>query len=215
MKKQLMTLAVCFALTASATFAATSAKVTMKATVPVAAKTQTLNAKPCPPPATEKQKFEEKMAKDREELYCKLGLSQEQRDKADALHKCSRESAEPLFAKYHEEKAKLHELKAQKACPCKIEEQRLKVKVAKHAVKEHMAKYRKDFESILTKDQLCKFNQLRKEQKEEWKKAKCHCKGKCKCHHHHHMFMFDEGDFHFPGCPKKEEPKPACPCETK
>lgn len=219
MKKQLMTLAVCLALTTTSALASspkTATKETKPTTPPMTCQAKkTPEVTPCPKEIA-KQKFEERMAKDREELYCKLGLSAEQKTKAEAIHQEDKKSVEPLFAKLHAEKTKLHELKAKKACIAKIEKQKLKVKEAKHAIKAHMEKSRKEFEALLDKDQLVKFNAIREEQKEQ--------REKCKCHHHHHgAFNHDHDDFHGPFGPEpghrhgpdNERPAPKCPCEFK
>ena len=212
MKKQMITLAVCLALTATSALASStkiSPKTPAKELIPVATQTKASEATQCPE-ETAKQKFEEKLAKDREELYCKLGLSTEQKTKAEAFHQKTREGAEPLFAKLHTEKAKLHELKAQKACVVKIDEQKLKVKEAKHALKAHMKASGKEFEAMLDKCQLAKFKALREEKKEQWKKGGCHH------HHHHHDVCGNEEDsFHGPFGPHQEEPAPKWPCESK
>jgi carbonic anhydrase/acetyltransferase-like protein (isoleucine patch superfamily) len=118
-----------------------------------------------------------------------------------ALHQKNRASAEPLIAKLHTEKAKLHELKAKNACAAKIEEQRLNVKEARKALRAHMKQGRKEFEAILSKDQLCKFKELRKEKKAEF----------AKCHKHHGECCPEDGPKE-PCAPCKDEPAPKCPC---
>lgn len=206
MKKQMLTLAVCLALTATSSFAA-SCTVTPKTCTKTCPKATTTLTPKCPDKMS-KQNFEEKIAKEREDLYCKLNLTQEQRTNADALHQKNKTAAEPLFKKLHEEKVKLHELKAQKACAIKIDEQKLKVKEAKRALKKHMEASRKEFEAILNKDQLAKFEELKAQKKEEWKNKKCKC--------HHHEGFFDDDEFAPKACPPeaaKTEPK--CPCKAK
>jgi len=207
MKKQVLTIAICMALTASSALAAVTSKtVPTKNITPVACKCQEKTpAVTAAQPKEEscRQKFEEKMTKEREDLYCKLGLSKDQKDKAETLHQKNRASAEPLIAKFHTEKAKLHELKAKNTCAAKIEEQRLNVKEARKALRNHMKQGRKEFEAILSKDQLSKFKELRKE-----KKAEC---DKCKCHKHHDELCPEDGPKE-PCAPCKEETAPKCPC---
>jgi len=213
MKKQMITLAVCLALTATSALAsstATTSKAPTKAAIPVACQTKTPEVTQPTKEESLKQQFEEKMSQKRAELYCKLGLSNEQKDKAEAIHQTTKEGAEPLFARFHEEKAKLHELKAKKACPIKINEQKLKVKEAKHSIRAHMEKSRKEFEAILDKSQLAKFKAFREEKKAEWKQ------NKCKCHHHHHGAFTNKEGFQGPfGFWRTEEPVQNCPCESK
>jgi len=93
-------------------------------------------------------------------------------------------------------------LKAKNACAAKIEEQRLSVKEARKALRTHMKQGRKEFEAILSKDQLCKFKELRKE-----KKAECG-----KCHKHHNDELCPEKGPKEPCNPCKEDAAPKCPC---
>lgn len=165
MKKQILTLTLCLALTATSALAAGTTTVAKKAAV----KTTTTCAKACvktvkpaapvvvqapevvlTPEQLAKKNAEEKLAKDRECLMSKLGLTAEQKTKS-----------EPLIAKVHEERAKLCELKAKKACPCKILKQ-----------KNEVLKAQKAFRATLNKDQLAKLKEIKKE--------KC----KCLCHTH-------------------------------
>lgn len=212
MKRQMITLAVCLSLTATSALANSTKvipKAPAKALIPVATQIKAPETVQCPKEMA-KQKFEERMAKEREDLYCKLGLSTDQRTKAEALHIKTKEGAEPLFAKFHTEKAKYHDLKAKNACPGKLEEQKLKVKEAKHAIKIQMEKSRKDFETILNKDQLDKYKAIRKEKKEQWKKHKDQ-------HHHHNgpCCHDEEGICPAPFETEQEGQTPKCPCQTK
>lgn len=167
MKKQILTLALCLALSATSTLAATTpAKAPAKSKPCACAKSVEKGAvkvvKPVTPEEVKapevvltpeqlaKKNTEEKLAKNRECLMNKIGLSAEQKAKA-----------EPLLTKVQVEKAKLRELKAKKACPILICKQKCEVKKAKKA-----------FEATLNKDQLAKLKSL--------KKSKC----ACKCHDH-------------------------------
>lgn len=231
MKKQLLILTVCLALTATSAFAATApvkkATCPVKATVTVPAKSSPC-AKAAQTPCAEtvltpeqkvKKDFEEKMAKDRAELYCKLNLSEQQRLTAGAIEEKTKAEMEPLFAKLHEERAKLKELKAKNACPCKIAEQRVKVKAIKKDIKKHFMAAQKDFEAMLTNEQLAKFKAIKAERKAERKDmmkehckcdfpcpgdCKCPCHGKCPfCHKHHPKYDCKD---------KSKETTPECPC---
>lgn len=240
MKKQLLTLTLCLALTVGSAFAATPAPA-KKATTPVkvTATTKKVTApakaaattKKCPaasavktpapePVLTPEQKakkdLEEKIAKDRAELYCKLGLSEQQKLTASALEEKTKAEIEPLFAKLHDEKVKLHELKDKKACPCKIAEQKAKVKAVKKDIKKHFVAAQKSFEEMLTADQLAKFKVIKEQRKSERKElmgehCKCHfpcapgCP--CKCHRHHKPCGCDAAP-QGPTAP----PAAGCPC---
>lgn len=165
MKKQILTLTLCLALTATSALAATTTPVAKAPVKPATcacakpvAKAAVKVVKPAAPAEVKapevvltpeqlaKKNTEEKLAKDRECLLAKLGVSAEQKAKA-----------EPLLAKVQVEKAKLRELKAKKACPVLICKQKAEVKKAKKA-----------FEATLNKDQVAKLKSL--------KKSKCACK---------------------------------------
>lgn len=206
MKKQILTLTLCLALTATTAMANTTAKVAKKA-APVKAVSNIA----CQKPAQEvtltseqlaKKKFEEKMTKDREDFYCKLGLTSEQKLKAEALDKQSKIEAEPLFLKFRAEKAKLRELKAKKTCPIMLCKQKEEVRVAKKAIRAHMKTSRKAFEALLTKEQLTQFKVIRAERKHACKKCGCD-----KCHHNCDVAKGTET----PKCPTTTK----CPCGCK
>lgn len=215
MKKQILTLTMCLALTVTSAMASTHATkaasvkkpvALTKTVVPVAAK-QTKCEATTPATATltpaeeAKKKFEARMAKEKEDFYTALSLSAEQRAKADALDLKTRASIEPLMAKVHEEKAKLRELKTKKACPVEIMKQKHELKLARKAVRAQFAAADKEFRTFLTCDQLAKYEQLRKEKRAEMKKYhQCNCPF-CKHHRHHGKHQ----------C-QKSEAKSSCPC---
>lgn len=204
MKKQILTLSLCLALTATSALSCGASTVTKKAptkthtavsktvkkavkkTTPVACK-KTAPAVTLTPEQLAKQKIEEKMAQERAAKYDALDLSAEQRTKAEALAQKHREGAEPLIAKIHQEKAKLHELKAKKACPVSICKQKQALKAAKKDFRKYMANSRKEFEAILTPVQVAKLHAYEATKKECFKKhhangCQCPC---CRKHHHH------------------------------
>lgn len=195
MKKQILTLTLCLALTATSTLAASTATVTMKATQQTAKTVAPQAEKPCGCPCEAsaltkeqfKQKFEERIAKRKEALYAKLGLSSEQKSKALELDKKNRAEAKPLMEKLHEEKTKLNDMQSQKCCPVKLLEQKQKVKEAKKALRNHFKASEKSFEALLTSEQLTKFKAIKEERKANFKKH-CKCKGHCGCRKHPHMF---------------------------
>lgn len=215
MKKQILALTMCLALTATSALANCTAECAKKA--PAKACACAVKPVACQKAASEttltpeqmaKKKFEEKFAKDRQDLYCQLGLSAEQKTKAEALDQKNMVEAQPLFAKIREEKAKLKELKCKNACPGEICKQKMAVKSAKKALKAHMKASKQAFDSLLTKDQLAKLNTIREQRKKDMAKHKCDCK--CKCHHHHHEFGPESM-----GPMPAASPAPQCPCECK
>lgn len=200
MKKQILTLAVCLALTATTTLAATTApavnkKTPAKAPQQVAAKSAVkpvATVKPAPvqeqvsPEVQARIRFEAKMNQERELMHNALNLTPEQRTKAKALDQKTREEIKPLFEKVRAEKMKLKELETKKACPIEISKQKHEVRLAKKAIKKHFEASRKKFESILTPDQIAKLKVMREEKRAErakfMKEHKMHkhcCPGCC------------------------------------
>lgn len=222
MKKQILTLSLCLALTATSALASGTSTVakkapakthvavskTVKPVTPVANKVQT----PAPavtlsPEQLAKQRFEEKMAQEREARYNALNLSAEQRTKAEALDQKHRAGAEPLFCKLHQERAKLHELKAKKACPVAICQQKQAVKAAKKDLKKYFETSKKEFEAILTPVQIAKLKTLEEARKASFKDHANGCKCPC-CHNHKHH--------HHHGLAPVAAPAPTvapCPCQ--
>lgn len=215
MKKQILTLTMCLALTVTSALASVPATKTApakkpvavaKKVVPVAEKKASCEAAapatPALTPAEEaRKKFEARMAKEREEFYSALNLNAEQRTKAEALDLKNRTEVEPLIVKVHEEKAKLRELKAKKACPCEILKQKHELKAARHEVKEHFVAADKEFRAILTQDQVTKLDNLVKARKAEMKKHHpCDCPF---CRHHRHHCKHE--------C-QKSQASGTCPC---
>lgn len=215
MKKQILTLTMCLALTVTSALASTPATKHAPAKKPVAAEKKvvpvaekkascatTALATPALTPAEEaRKKFEARMAKEREDFYTALSLTTEQRTKAEALDLKNRTEVEPLIVKVHEEKAKLRELKAKKACPCEILKQKHELKVVRHEVKAHFVAADKEFRAILTQDQVTKLDNLVKERKAEMKKNHpCNCPF-CKHHRHHSKHEF-----------QKAQAAGTCPC---
>ena len=239
MKKQILTLAMCLAVTSTAALAATPAKVapatkaavsktatatakvltpvkTTSKTVVVKAPEKTPDAKPTPEQM--KKDFEARMVKERNRLYCDLGLTADQIKKAEELHVKSMEKGEPLMENVRLQKAKLFELKTQKASEAEITKQKAEVKAARKLIKKHMLASRKEFDAILTKEQLAKLKAIKAAKKAE---RKAFCKTHCKNGHKHggpEGFMgpkppMGEGPEGFmgPKPPMSAEP-PKCPC---
>ena len=229
MKKQILTLTMCLALTSTAALAAgtsTVAKTTpVKSTVstPVKAnlKATTSEVKPqlkpenpaCQKPLSReefKKQMEEKMAKERQAMYDALSLTDEQKAKAEANDLKTRNGVRPLMGKVRSEKAKLRKLEEQKACPCKIFAQKQEVKKAHNAVKSYLDNSKKDFEAILTPEQKVKFKKIDTERKAKMKEFKKH-------HKEHGPKGHGPKDFgpNGPGPDKMGPPPAGCPMGPK
>lgn len=208
MKKQILTLTMCLALTSTVTLAE-STKTVLKApakpvtTTPVKAPatatiTKATTSKSEAPKATATEKttvakpevaktmtkeeakkyFEEKRAKDRENLYNILGLSKEQKAKAETLDKKTIEGAEPVFKKAKKEHKKLNELKEKHASFFTIWRQEFVAKSSKNDLKKYFSKSKKEFETILNPEQKAKFKKLEKERHEQFEAFKKRYKSK-------------------------------------
>lgn len=191
MKKQILTLTLCLVLTATSALAngidAVAKNSSDKAASPVvkavvkntSKTTKSVTPVTCQANAPEvtltpeqlaKKKFEERLMKGRVDLYCTLGLTSEQRAKAEALDKQQRAEGEPLFTKFNTEKTKYYTMKAKNASTLEMYEQKNEVKLARKAIKAHLKTSREAFEALLTQDQLTKFTELREANKQERKK---------------------------------------------
>lgn len=190
MKKQILTLTMCLALTA------TSALADGTKTVPQAnGSTATVISTAAPKVKTQafvkpgeqvnlmsrddlKKHFEDKKAKERGLLYSSLNFSEEQIAKAEALDAKTRAEAGKYLRKVQIEARKLRELKARHASFFAIYKQKFSLKSARAEANKYFAKSKKSFESILTKEQKVKFkvideakkaeiNKFRKEHKQD------------------------------------------------
>lgn len=189
MKKQILALALCVALTTSAALAQGTmhkkySSKTAVQSVPGTANVLKSQLAPQAPGLGNQQqpkgitqedarkRFEERQNQERQRLYSDLGLSEDQKTKAEALHKKTISDVEPLIKKSHAEFKKLRELKRQKASIFAIWKQEHKVKSSRDAVIKHFDKSKKDFETILTPEQKKKFEEIDARKKEEMKKMK-------------------------------------------
>ncbi len=194
MKKQIFTLTMCLVLTAPTALAVRTNNVTPKARVNQEIKSITKSNLKTNGDASlssrdeAKKSFEEKKTKQRERMYNELGLSPEQKAKAEAADLKSKEEAVPLFKKVQVEAKKLKELRTKKASALEIWKQEKTLKAAKNNLKKHMEASRKAFESILTKEQEVKFSSIKEGKKREmgeFKKSHKHHGPKCQCAEHH------------------------------
>ncbi|MFA7658162.1 MAG: hypothetical protein WCY19_01875 [Candidatus Gastranaerophilaceae bacterium] len=172
MKKQILTLTMCLALTATSALAAGTNAVTQKAVSQVKT-AATTTVKPAPAPSVAKPEppkmmtreeakkhFEERRAQERERMYNALKLSAEQKAKAEALDAKTKQDVEPLIKKAQLEGKKLRELKAKKASSFETWKQEYTYKAAKNDVKKYFDSSRKSFEAILTKEQRAKYQEM-------------------------------------------------------
>lgn len=193
MKKQILTLSMCLALTATSALAAGTSAVIQKnavkapttITAPVNAQVKptapTVNQEPatCQRPSREEMKkmMEDKIAKERELMYNALQMTDEQKAKAIALDQKTKEGFKPLISKFRIEKIKLEKLKKDKACGCKIWKQKQALKATKREIKTYLDNSKKSFEAILTPEQKAKFKIMdaqRKAQMEKFRKEHRH-----------------------------------------
>ncbi len=162
MRKQIITLAICLALSSTYTLAQESGNT--EKTVPQA-KAFELTRK-----EQTRKCFKEKMSKKRENLYKTLGLSVEQREKVKELRKKNRGKAKPLINNLHQQKIKLYELKTQKASKIEICKQKHKVNLAQKALRDYFREVDKSFKAILTEEQLLKFRKIKEQRRDEIRK---------------------------------------------
>lgn len=188
MKKQILTLSMCLALTATAALAAgtnpivNSVSSKTKIAVPVKDSAKVRPTNVAAPSAQEQPKFmsrdeakkafDARKAKERELLYTALELTAEQKAKAEALDVKTRKNIEPLFRTLQVEARKFRALRAKKASAFSLWRQKLAVKSAKANVDKYLAKSKKEFEAILTPAQKTKFETIDAAKKEEMQKMK-------------------------------------------
>lgn len=142
MKKQILTLAMCLAVSATSVLADNA-----KTVKPVETKPATAIEKPAEPQSFKSEEearkyYEGKMAQRREAFYQDLGLSTEQKTKAEAIEAKTKTDAEALNKKFRSERQKLAEA------------------------------HKKAFEAILTNEQKAKFDAIDKERKEKMEKMR-------------------------------------------
>lgn len=202
MKKQILTLTMCLALTATSALAngtkavtapvktpiANAAKTQVKAPVKTAPAAKAINkvtpaatpqavVKPSDKsqvmtPEEAKKHFEEKKAQERALMYEALKLTEAQKAKAEALDAKTREDAGKYLRKVQTESKKLRDLKAKHASVFAIYKQKWALKSAKADAKKYFAKSKKSFEAILTDEQKVKFNAMHEAKLKEMEKFK-------------------------------------------
>lgn len=143
MKKRILTLAMCLAISATSVLAAANTKEVKSTAKKVPAKVEKqVESKKLKSKDDARKNFEAKMAERREAFYQELGLSAEQKAKSEVLDAKTRDDMEALHKKFRAEKQKIAE------------------------------ESKKNFEDILTKDQKVRFEKLDKERKAKMEKMR-------------------------------------------
>jgi len=180
MKKQILTITMCLALTSTAALADGAKQAPQKVSTPTKiSKTVPVKVQAALPPEAilngitdpskiltkedARKNFEAKKAKARERRYNELGLSTEQRAKAEALNLKTQTEAVSLFTTLKAESKKLGDLKAKHASIFAIWHQENVVKASQKALKKHFSDSGAAFEAILTPAQKVKFEARKKE----------------------------------------------------
>lgn len=176
MKKNILTLTMCLALTATTALAASSTAVINKpAGKPAmnAAPSQAAMKREEPKVLSKKEakkSFEEKRVMERNCMYNELGLSAEQKTKAEDLDIKTRKEAEPIIKKLKAETKKYRDLKAKNASSFELWRQKQVVNSAKAKADKHFMASRNAFEAILTDEQKVKLKAYHAERKAKMEK---------------------------------------------
>lgn len=232
MKKQILTLTVCLALTSTAALASVtntagqkvvppsivSVPSTMNVVKPTVSSTIKKPDKPLTITSMDeiKKHLDDRRNQERERLYNDLNLSAEQKIKAKDLDA----NAKVEFAKYRKkvqfEARKLRDLKVKHASFFETYKQKRALKKAKADAKRCFDSSKKSFEAILTKEQKAAFkiiDNAKRKEIEQFKKGHKHCKQECKYFRFKGAHNFGKGESH-----KSQEsnaPEPAPTPEVK
>lgn len=183
MKKQILTLTMCLALTSTSVLAQNTATLE-KSTIPTGQTQINSTVAPYMKPTEMRQpqmeearrRFESRKAQERGLLYETLGLSSEQKAKAEALDAKTRAEAGKYLRKVQVEAKRLRDLKTKHASFIALHKQKLALKKAKKDVNNCFESSRKSFEAILTKEQLEKFKVIDEAKRKEMAQFKKHHK---------------------------------------
>ncbi len=210
MKKQILVFTMCLTLTSNIAFADGAKPVSKNINAQTTRAKLNKPAESSPITIQEaKKRFEERKMRERELLYTALEFSAEQKTKAEAIDEKVRTEAKIYLKKIQSESKKLRDLKNNNASCFAIYMQKRALKSAKCDADKFFADSRKSFESILTKEQLEKFNTIEQAKKMERQQLKKNYK-KPKCHKHIHNKYAEPGYRHMES-PKKFENKKPCP----
>jgi len=126
-------------------------------------------------PEQRQAKFQEKIDK----FDTALGLTDEQKVKAQKIRKDSKEKLKPLFEKKKELCKQIKETRKNdnikiKVQDKKVEDLKAQIKLVDQEIRQVMQDSRNEFKSILTDEQKEKLVQLKKEQRKNFKRALKH-----------------------------------------
>lgn len=213
MKKQILTLTMCLALTATSALADGTKNISQKAVAQTKSAITTTKQAPTVTTTTPaeaankntakeeaKKRFEEKKAQERQALYATLGLSPEQKTKAEALDAKTRYGAGPLIRKLQVEARKLGSMKAKKASKLSILKQEIVLNSAKKDLEKYFKDCKKRFNAILTSAQRKQFKVIDEQRKAEMRKFRAQ--------HHNHKYSRPMQDITPPAKPTEPAPRP-------
>lgn len=213
MKKQILTLTMCLALSATSALADGTKNITQKTVVQTKSAITTTNQTPAATTTTpteavnknkakeeDRKRFEEKNTKERQALYATLGLSPEQKAKAEELDSKTKYGAGPLARKLHVEARKLGSMRAKKASKLSILKQEIVLNSAKNELKKYFRDCNKRFKAILTPVQRKQFNAIEQQKKAEMKKSKAS--------HKKHKYTKPSSEMTAPVKPAAPAPRP-------
>lgn len=185
MKKRILTLSMCMVLGATSALATNIG-------IPMGNITPTVKAQPNammpfgqgvrPQMPNAQQQLEirkhiaDRKAQERELMYTTLGLTTEQKNKAENIDAKTRAEAGKYLRRIQVEARKLKELQLKKASWLEIQKQKHALNAAKKDADKFFENSKKSFKSILTKEQAKKFDVIDKAKKKEMKEFKKHHK---------------------------------------
>lgn len=192
MKKRILTIAMCAALTASAALAETAKS--LPAAAPKAAVSAVANGKVQTKPVLQeaakpsvqtlektrnelKKQFEQRRLAERKHMYEVLKLSDEQVKKAEELDAKTRTEAGKYLRKVRMEAMKLRDMKAKHASIFTQWKQKSELNKAKSDASKFFEESRKSFEAILTKEQKSAFEAYDAQKRKEMEKFRKMHKG--------------------------------------
>lgn len=188
MKKQLLLLSMCLALS-SASVLASCPQCQKAMPIPQSKNEmkqppqQQKEARKAPSREEMKKRFEQRRTQEREQMYKELGLSAEQVAKAEALDVKTKLEVTPLIKKAKMEHKKLKDMIAKHEPYLAIRKQKQVTRAAKKEVYNYFKSSKAAFEAILTKEQVVKLKALheqRMKKMEEMRKNHPQCKCKMK-----------------------------------
>lgn len=229
MKKRILTIAMCAALTATAALAETAKS--LPAAAPKAAVSAVANGKmqsksvvqEAAKPSAQtlektrnelKKQFEQRRLTERKHMYDALKLSDEQVKKAEELDAKTRAEAGKYLRKVRMEAMKLREMKTKHASIFAQWKQKAELNKAKSDAGKFFAESRKSFEAILTKEQKSAFEAYDAQKRKEMEKFKKMHKGGPKGKRGFEKMGPPPMPANGPG-PKPKDPPPQLPVNPK